>query len=299
MVDRTMTGVHPVLQIPYDAHGRIDEEDLRREVEWAIECGVDGLAIALGSSVVRLTEDERDYVLRTVVDQAKGRTKVCMNTGAESTHVALHYSRRARELGADSLMIWQPAYFSAGTGATVQHFKTIAEAVDLPVFLQDTPSSPCPPSLMVRLAREHENLCYGKVEFPPTIPRMNEVARLRGDSGLIIFGGNSGFFVVEEFRRGSVGTMPSCTMPDRFVQIWRLWQQGDEAGAEREFHRIEGVLRTTEIFGLGIFAAMYQEMLVRRGIFKCAYARGVHESLDRHQIGELERQMELAGLSVA
>jgi len=297
MVDRTMTGVHPVIQIPFDQQGRIDEEDLRRHVDWAIGCGVDGLAIALGSSVVRLIEEERDYVLRTVVDQTKGRVKISMNTGAESTDVALHYTRRARELGADSIMVWQPAYFSAGTEATVQHFKTIAQAADLPVFIQDTPSSPCPPALMVRLAREDERLCYGKVEFPPAIPRMNEVMRLRGNSGLIVFGGDSGFFVVEEFRRGSVGTMPSCTMPDRFVDIWRLWQQGDEAGAEREFHRIEGVLRTTEIFGLGLFATMYREMLVRRGIFKCAYARGLAEPLDAHQIKELERQMEMAGLT--
>jgi len=296
MIDRTMTGVHPVLQIPFDPEGRIDEEDLRREVDWAIEAGADGLAIALGSSVVRLVDEERDYVLKTVVDQASGRAKVCMNTGAESTHVALHYSKKAEELGADSLMIWQPAYFTAGTEATVAHFKAVAQAVNLPIFIQDTPSSPCPPSLMVRLAVEQENLCYGKVEFPPTIPRINEVAKLRGDTGLIIFGGDSGLFVVEEFRRGSVGTMPSCTMPDRFVDIWRLWQQGDEAGAEREYHRIEGVLRTTEMFAFGYFAIMYREMLVRRGIFKCSYTRGIHEPLDEHQLGELDRQMDIAGI---
>jgi len=296
MVDRTMTGVHPVIQIPFDQKGRIDEEDLRREVDWAIEAGSDGLAIALGSSVVRLVDAERDYVLKTVVEQANGRAKVCMNTGAESTHVALHYTRKAEELGADSLMIWQPAYFTAGTEATVQHFKTIAQATNLPVFIQDTPSSPCPPALMVRLAAEQENLCYGKVELPPTIPRINEVMRLRGDTGLVVFGGDSGFFVVEEFRRGAVGTMPSCTMPDRFVQIWRLWQQGDQAGAEREYHRIEGVLRTTEMFGFGFFAVMYREMLVRRGIFKCSYTRGIHEPLDEHQKGELDRQMDMAGI---
>ena len=75
------------------------------------------------------------------------------------------------------------------------------------------------------------------------------------------------------------------------------WAIEAGAGAEREFHRIEGVLRTTEIFGLGLFARMYREMLVRRGVFKCAYARGVAESLDAHQIGELERQMEMAGLT--
>ena len=50
------------------------------------------------------------------------------------------------------------------------------------------------------------------------------------------------------------------------------------------------------MFGLGLFAPLYREMLVRRGIFKSAYARGVHEPLDAHQTGELERQMEMAGL---
>jgi len=299
MVDRTMTGSHPVLQIPYDPDGNIDEEDLRREVEWAIDCGSDGVAIALGSSVIHLIETEREYVLKTVVDQTRGRIKVCMNTGAQSTNVAVHWSKRAADLGADSLMVWQPTQHPTGTEETVGYFRAVANATDLPIFIQDTLSSPCPPPLAVRLAAEHENLCYIKVETAPTPVHMTELMRLGADTGLIMFGGYSGFFVVEEFRRGSVGTMPSCILPDAFAEIWRRWRKGDERGAEEEYHRIEGLLRATEQMPQGLFNSLYRELLVRRGIFKCAYARGPVCRAEPDHLKELEHQMEIAGVAKA
>jgi len=296
MADRSMTGVFPVLHIPYDSRGNVDDENLRGQVDLCVDAGVDGVAVAMGSSVVNLTEAERDSVLTSVVDQVKDRVKVVMNTGAESTDVALYLSRRAEALGADALMVWLPTYFPAGQTEQVEYFLTIATMVDLPIFIQDQPSSPCPPGMMLRLADEHENLCYAKVETPPTPSRMAELARMRTGALPVIFGGYGGLFTVEEFRRGAVGTFPSGAMPESFVRMWRLWQQGDEAEAGEEFRRCEGLLRLMVMAGPMQFGSVYREMLVRRGLARSPSNRGPASPLDPQYIGELEREMGRAGL---
>ena len=287
MVDRSMTGVYPILQTPFDAEGRIDEEDLRHEVEWAIDCGVDGLGIAMASEIYKLNEAERDLVLKAVVDQAGGRAKVIMNTTAESTDVAAFHSRRAEELGADGVMIGTPMFIPAHPAEAVLHFKTAAEAIGVPVFMQDQPAAPIGPGLAANIARQHENLCYAKVETPPTVPRMAELAELSTETGLVIFGGYGGMFMFEEARRGSVGTMPGCTMPDVFVRFWKMWHEGDRQRAESEFRRYAAFTQALSQ-GLGLGAWIYKHVLVRRGIFKTVHTRRPALPPDERQLRETD-----------
>jgi len=294
MIDRSMTGVYPILQMPFDNDLRVDEEDLRREVDWAIDCGVDGVGIAIASEIYKVTDTERDLILSTVVDQAGGRARVVMNTGAESTDVAVSYSKRAEELGADAVMVRPPTYVTMDADEAALYFTTVADAVALPVFIQDQTPAPVTPALAVRLARERENLCYYKTEYRPTVPRLAEAVKLRGDSGLIVFGGMGGVFLLEEVRRGAVGTMPACTMPDVFVRIWRMWHDGDREGAECEFHRYAALLRTLEQ-GIGPAAWLYKHILMRRGIFKTAITRRPAPPPDDEEYRELDQLLDEVG----
>lgn len=104
MKTATMCGVFPILVTPFDENRRVDEESLRRLIEFNLDAGVHGLGVVLGSEIFKLSEAERDQVTRLVVDQVRGRVPV-INTGAPGTDLALFYSRRAEELGADALMI--------------------------------------------------------------------------------------------------------------------------------------------------------------------------------------------------
>ena len=96
-----MKGLFPILATPFDGADRIDEEDLRREVDFVIELGAHGVGIAFASEVVKLSEAERDVATRTVVEQAggKGARPVVVNTGAPSTAVTVQYSSAPRNSG--------------------------------------------------------------------------------------------------------------------------------------------------------------------------------------------------------
>src|SRR5207302_8227063 len=84
-------GVFPILVTPFDDQSQVDEESLRRLVEFNIGAGVHGLGVALGSEVFRLSEAERRQVTRIVVDQVRGRVPIVINTGAQGTDLAVLY----------------------------------------------------------------------------------------------------------------------------------------------------------------------------------------------------------------
>ncbi len=293
MPDRSMTGIFPILSTPFRKDGSVHYEDLERQVEWFVDSGVHGLGIAMASEVYKLTGPERDEVLISVVKTVDGRAKVVMNTGAEGTDVAIFQSKQAQELGADALMVRPPTYVPTVASEVVEYFGRIGEAVSIPIFMQDQSNAQVPPAMAVQCARRHENLCYIKVETPPTVPRTAEAAKLRGDSGLILFGGAGGAFFLEELRRGSVGTMPGSTMPDVWVRIWDLWQRGDQDGAEREFHRYAPIIRTLAQ-GLGLSNTIYKYVMARRGAIssESIYARSPSLEPDEMQLREVDRLLE-------
>mgnify|MGYP001599038505 CR=1 FL=1 len=85
-----MRGLFPILVTPFDAQDRIDEESLRRLVEYNIEGGVHGFGLAGATEFAKLTEAERLRVTRIVVAQAARRVPVIATTGAASTYVRKH-----------------------------------------------------------------------------------------------------------------------------------------------------------------------------------------------------------------
>ena len=293
MPDRSMKGVYPILSAPINEKGQLVIEDLENQVEWMIGKGVHGLGIAVATEIYKFTEEERDLILSTVVRVNNGRVKVVMNTGGEGTDVAVALSKRAVELGADALMIRPTSFIPVPASENMEYFGKIAEAVSVPIFLQDQNTAPVPPAMAVACAERHENLCYIKVETPPTIPRMGETQKLAEGTGLVLFGGAGGAFAVEEFDRGSVGTMPGSTLPDMFVRVWDHYQAGDKEAANVEMRRhaaLFGMLAQ----GQGFANWIYKHIMVRRGVFSPGSDFARHPALkpDANHFKEIDALLE-------
>ncbi len=268
----SMRGVFPILVTPFDEQARIDEDSLRRLVEFNIAAGVHGLGVALGSEIFKLSEAERDRITRVVVSQARGRVPVVINTGAPGADLAVLYSRRAEELGADALMILPPSFMPAGAGEIREYYTTINAAVGIPIFLQDTPSAPISASLAKTLSLECEHVRYIKVESQPITAKVSEAVAQAGDS-LIVFGGAGGGYFIEEMRRGSQGTMPFCTQPEAFVAVWNHYQAGDVRAARATFNRFIDPINRIAAQGNGIFYHVHKTLLVHRGIIASSKVR--------------------------
>ena len=288
-----MKGVFPILVTPFDDQGRVDEESLRRLVDFDIDAGVHGLGVALGSEVFKLSEADRDLVTSVVVSQVGQRVPVVINTGAPGTDLAVQYSRRAEELGADALMVIPPNYMPAGHAEVLAYYKAISDAVQIPIFLQDVPSAPISATLARQLAETCEWVRYIKVETVPITTKVADMVTHAGDQ-LTVFGGAGGGYFIEELRRGSVGTMPFCSQPEAFVGVWDLMANGDESAARALFDQVIMPINRIASQGAGIFYHVHKELLRQRGVIATNKVRDPAppvEELTQRELNDLIAQI--------
>lgn len=287
MGSEMMRGVFPILVTPFDERSRVDEESLRGLVEFNIAAGVHGLGVALGSEVFKLSEAERGQVARTVIEQARKRVPIVINTGANGTDLAVFYSRMAEDLGADALMVMPPSFVPASGDETCEYFRAISDAVHIPIFIQDTSSTPVSGALARRLADECEHVRYIKVESLPTPVKVADAAAQAGDR-LTIFGGAGGSYFIEELRRGSQGTMPFCSQPEAFVEVWNRFQAGDLRGAREVFDRLIVPVNRVSSQAPNAYYHVHKELLRQRGVIRTARVRGPVTPLDEMTRREMQ-----------
>jgi dihydrodipicolinate synthase/N-acetylneuraminate lyase len=290
-------GVVPILVTPFDDQGRIDAENLRRLVEFNIAAGVHGLGIALGSEVYKLADDERDLVVATVVDQVGGRIPVVMNTGALATDLAVRYSQRAEAAGVSAVMCTSPGP-GLPAGEIRHYFQAISDAVRIPVMVQDTAANHVPAALLRAISETAERVRYAKIESSPPARRVYDAVQACGDR-VAIFGGAGGGALLEELRRGSIGTMPWPSTPAAFVQVWNQWQAGDRAAALRTFEERLAPLQRLSVQGLGGGHLLHKELLRRQGIIATAHVRRPTEDMDPIFWEELDEVCARLGLGAS
>jgi dihydrodipicolinate synthase/N-acetylneuraminate lyase len=283
-----MTGVYPILVTPFDAAGRIDEDDVRALVEYNLEAGVHGLGIAMASEVLKLSEAERDRLIALVVEQVRGRVPVVVNTGGPATDLAVFYSRRAQELGASAVMCLPPTLAPPTSGEVRSYFKAISDAVTVPVFIQDTATAHVSAGLARQIAEESANVRYTKVESMPPAQMVAENVRAAGGL-LTVFGGAGATYLLEEIRRGAQGTMPWPSTPHELVEIWNRARSGDWAAAEATFYRLLVPINRVAAGGMRSALQVQKEILRRKGIIKAAHVRAPADPLDSDTAADLDR----------
>jgi dihydrodipicolinate synthase/N-acetylneuraminate lyase len=291
MTNETITGVVPILVTPFDEAGRIDEDSLQSLVDFNIAAGVHGLGIAIGSEMFKLNEAERAQLTSRVVKAANKRVPVIINTGAAGTELAVFYSRAAEDAGADALMVIPPNFMPAGATETLDYYRRISDAVNIPIFLQDVPQAPISPSIALQLAQQCEHIHYIKVE---TLPVTSKVADMvaAASNALTIFGGAGGSYFIEEMRRGSKGTMPFCSQPSAFVEVWNLFQRGDERGARKVFDAKIMAINRMGAQGGDLFYHVHKQLLVRLGVIRRADVRSPTVSVDAISQREIDEILE-------
>jgi 4-hydroxy-tetrahydrodipicolinate synthase len=125
---------------PFDNEGRFDEDTYRELIEFQIENGTDVLVPCgtTGESAT-LSYGEHDRVIRACVEQVNGRRPVLAGTGSNATHEAIDISQRARELGADGVLLVTPYYNKPSQEGLYLHYRQIADRVHLPQVLYNVP----------------------------------------------------------------------------------------------------------------------------------------------------------------
>lgn len=137
---KPIVGSIVALVTPMQEDGSVDYDALRKLIDWHIAEGTDciGVVGTTGESPTVSMEENRE-IIGAAVKHAAGRVPIMAGTGANATAEAIELSRYAKEVGADCTLSVVPYYNKPSQEGIYQHYKAIAEAVDIPMMLYNVP----------------------------------------------------------------------------------------------------------------------------------------------------------------
>jgi 2-keto-3-deoxy-L-arabinonate dehydratase len=237
-------GIFPIAPTPFTESGDLDIAGQRRVLDCMIDQGVDGICILANySEQFLLSDEERNALLDVCLSHVAGRAPVIVTCSHFSTRIVVERSRMAAAAGAAMLML-MPPYHGAGLRADetgmVQHFARVAEAVSIPIMVQDAPLSGVALSVafLVRLAREVPTVCYFKIEVPGVATKLRSLLEAGGDAIQGPFDGEESITLMADLDAGATGTMPSALLPDLIKPVLEHHRAGRRKEAVAAYARI-------------------------------------------------------------
>lgn len=229
-----ITGSLVAIVTPMQDNGELDHESMRKLVELHIDQGTDGIVVAgtTGESATLSTAEHCDLIKR-MVDQVNGRIPVIAGTGSNSTAEAVYLTAEAKALGADACLLVTPYYNRPTQEGLYQHYRAVAEAVDIPQILYNVPGRTTVDLLSETVARlsKLKNI-VGVKEATGIVERGAEIRQLCGDDFAIYSGDDA--TGTELMLQGADGviSVTSNVAPAAMSEVCKAALAGDRASAE-------------------------------------------------------------------
>lgn len=237
-------GVFPIAPTPFTETADLDLEGQRRVLDCMIDQGVDGICILANyAEQFALADGERDVLLDLCLRHVAGRVPVIVTCSHFSTRLAVERARRAEAAGAAMVMLMPPyhgASLRADDAGVHEFFARVAEAVSIPIMIQDAPLAGVTLSvtMLARLARELGRVRYFKIEVPGTAAKLRALIEAGGAAIAGPFDGEESITLMADLDAGATGTMPSALLPDLIRPILAHHRNGRRAEAGAAYARI-------------------------------------------------------------
>lgn len=218
---------------PFHDDNSVDEPVLRRLVDFYVESSVHGL-FALGSSGQGpvLAADERKQVADIILDQNAGRAPAIIHVGCADTPTTVELAKHAAAAGADAIGVIPPYYYcDAPQSAILEHYKAVADAAPLPIFIYENPKYcgiSISPDFGVRLKKEVPSIRGIKVAYGAGA--MADYVKLFPDD-VSVFTGNSDIFGLVPFGIAGMINPPTAAVPELGVALYEALAAADYAKA--------------------------------------------------------------------
>lgn len=220
---------------------KVDEIALGDLIEWHISEGTNAI-VPCGTTgeASTLDYDEHYRVIEITVSIAKGKVPVIAGTGANSTDETIMITQKAKEIGADGALLVTPYYNKPTQEGLYQHYKKVAETVDIPLVLYNVPSRTginLLPQTVARLA-EIKNI-VGIKEATGNMRQVSEVIRLCGERITVLSGDD--FTTLTLLALGGKGaiSVSANVAPRDASAMYKAWEEGNIIEARRLHFKLE------------------------------------------------------------
>jgi 4-hydroxy-tetrahydrodipicolinate synthase len=293
----SLYGVCTIALTPFTDEGDLDEEGIGSLAEFYLESGVHGVTVlGIMGEAHKLSDAERLAVTERYVSAVGGRVPVVVGCSAAATKVVVDLARAAEEAGAAALMV-APPNNQRSLDLVFEHYRRVAEAVSVPVVVQDEPVNTgvvMPAPFIARLVDEIAGCCYVKLEEAPTTIKISSLLK-NAETEVGVFGGLGGMYFYEELVRGASGIMTGFAYPHVLVETYRLFVEGERREAREYFFRYLPLIRFEAQLGVG-GVGIRKEILKLSGVISSSHVRFPAPALDAETLRELEDLVEVLGL---
>lgn len=272
---KELQGVVPIIPTPFTESEEIDEDGLRRLVDFAIKNGVEAACLpAYASEFYKLTDEEKLRVVKIAVEHSAGRIQIVAQSNHPSLKVAISLAQANVEAGADIISLAVPRIFNLPESSLKEYLSGFLQSIpDTPVLIQDfnPGGSSISVHLIEELMDEHINFKYLKLEEPLCAPKFEDIIKTTvGKIGL--FEGWGGLYMLELIPVGITGVMPGLAVSDILQKVFVLRKNGDHAEAFDLFEKV-----MPQIFfslqNMELFHYAEKELLIARGVLENSVAR--------------------------
>lgn len=290
-----LPGVHSVLVTPFSSDEEVDERSVETLIDDCVEAGVTGvLVLGVLGEADRLSDVERDRLIHAAIAHARGRVQVTVGVTHQASVVAAARARSAVQAGASAVMASPPAGCNVGS-ALRDHFRRVADGLDVPLVVQDYPTNNgvhMPVDFLAELAKELPPGSAVKLEDPPTPAKIATLVETVQE--VQVFGGLGGVSLPQELVAGAAGTMTGFALPELLVRIVGAHRANDAQHARRVFEKALPLLvfEAQPVVGLGI----RKEILRQRGAIADATARSPTPKPDARTLAALGELLRTAGV---
>lgn len=278
-MEQVLKGLFPVLPTPFDRKEEIVYSDLRNMVDFAVQCGVQGIIInEFFSEFYMFTDNERKQVVKEVCQYAQGKIPVIVGASATTPMRATYWAEHAQDNGATAVLVSGPYLFQYPWKDMVDRgFRIMDQKIHIPIIVQNAPADKLASNLNADLSREHaislmrdfEHIQYYKEDangVQVEITRFVEAAHVLPEGACkgLFTGAVNGSDMHDDYLRGATGFAPPLHMADVREKQWKaLSGQRLDESLEIQF-KLAPLLCFERLFQLDIC----KDVLKRRGIIE-------------------------------
>ncbi|PQB05937.1 4-hydroxy-tetrahydrodipicolinate synthase [Aureitalea marina] len=236
-----LKGTGVALVTPFRKDGGVDEVALRKLVGHVIDGGVEYLVIlgTTGESVT-LTQEEKQLVKRTIVDQNRGRLPLVLGVGGSNTAQVISELQDVDRKAYQAVLSVSPAYNKPTQEGIYQHFSSVASSTELPILLYNVPgrtASNMLPETVFRLAGDHSNI-IGIKEAAGDLQQAMELIHGAPNGFLVISGEDMITLAMVLMGGEGVISVIGQGLPAEFSEMVRLGLRGEAAHARALHYRM-------------------------------------------------------------
>jgi 4-hydroxy-tetrahydrodipicolinate synthase len=215
---------------PFDTNMAVDTQALANLIEWHIESGSHAISVTgTTGEPSSLTIQERELVMETAIKTAAKRVPVVPGTGSTNHAETLHLTKRAQEMGADAALVIVPYYNRPNQQALYNHFKIVADSVDIPIIIYNIPGRTAvnlEVKTLARLAEDCKNI-IGVKESNKDFEHVNRVLLNCGRDFLLYSGIE--LLCYPMLAIGGAGHVSATAniAPKEIADIYNYWAAGE------------------------------------------------------------------------